>query len=187
MLKNRLFIALVGITLVIALIYNIRFFAHRGNTRLYNQGTSGVETAFASLPSDSERKGTEGNSTPVPLPFKPSVIVDTVSMMALESTPWGRNPFLTLEEESAPQHGDAKKEGDERKETTTVQGILIGYHQRVAIIDHTVVTEGDWIGGEQIIKIDRGKVVLAMGKNQRVLVMEESPITISVKEGSDEE
>ena len=175
MLKNKFFIAFIGISLAVAIIYNISFFANRRNSRSSNQNSHSVEAALSSLPTDA-------NSI-----YKPSKIVDNLRRITLENKPWGRNPFLTPEEELSLQMNHHRGEKGEERKVTAINGILIGQNQRVAIIDHTIVTEGDWIGSEQVVKIDKNKAILAIGKNRRSIVMDAPSIAISVEESIDKE
>ena len=175
MLKNKCFITFIGISFVIVLMYNFNFFANRRNSRSHNQRAHSVEIALASLPPEAD---------PI---HKPSKIVDNLKRITLENKPWGRNPFLTPEEELSLQTRYRKGDKDKESEATTIHGIFISQNQRIAIIDHTIVTEGDWIGSEQVVKIDNNKAILATGKNRRSIVMDEPSIAISVEEREKDE
>jgi len=187
MLKNKVFITFVGISLVAAIIYNISFFSNKRKVRSHNQSSHSVNTALASLPTDGERNDVEKDNTLTTFISTPSEVADNLKLFALENKPWGRNPFLTPEEELSLQTMYLKGNEGEGKNATTIDGILIGQSQRVAIIDHTIVTEGDWIGVEQVVKIDKTKAVLAVGKNRRAIIMDEPSITITVEESKDSE
>ena len=182
MLKNKFFIAFVGICLVMALIYNISFYTNRRKkTRPKIQMVNTVEVAHPPMTNGIDKTGDEVDTNLPESIYKPSKIVDNLKRMTLENRPWGRNPFLTPDEEMSIQITYRKGEGV-KEEANIINGILIGQNQRVAIIDHKIVLEGDWIGAEQVVKIDKKKVVLALGKNRRVIVMEETPIAIIVEE-----
>lgn len=185
MLKNKVFITSVGISLIIAIIYNISYFTNRKKARLNHQAPQSVEAALVPLPINDERSNVEGDTTLTAFISTSSEAVDNLKLIALENKPWGRNPFLTPEEELSLQLSYLKGIEGERENATAIDGILIGQTQRVAIIDHTIVTEGDWIGVEQVVKIDKTKAVLAVGKNRRAIIMEEPSITITVEEGKD--
>ena len=187
MLKNKVFITFVGISLVAASIYNISFFSNKRKVRSHNQSSRSVNTALASLPTDDERNDVEKDTTLTTFISTPSEVAGNLKLFALENKPWGRNPFLTPEEELSLHTMYLKGTKGEGENATTIDGILIGQSQRVAIIDHTIVTEGDWIGVEQVVKIDKTKAVLAVGKNRREIIMDEPSITITVEESKDSE
>jgi len=154
---------------------------------VHHQRAYSANSAFASLPPDSDGGGSKGTTNLVNSAYQTSKIVNTLKKLSLENEPWGRNPFLTPAEELSLQTRYRKGDKDKESEATTINGILIGQNQRIAIIDHTIVTEGDWIGSEQVVKIDKNKAILAIGKNRRSVVMDVPSIAISVEESIDRE
>ena len=187
MLKNKFFLVAVGIALALALIYNISFFASRRNVLSPDSMTHSGEVALASLPPHAAGVGAEGEGTLFSPVVKPVKMVDNLKGLALDTRPWGRNPFLTEDEEFSTHPRNATGEGNKESESTTISGILIGSNRRIAIIDHTVVEEGDWVGPEQVVEIDDGKALLALGKNRRLIVMEKPPIAITVEKSEESE
>ena len=181
MLKNKFFIAFLGIMLVVALVYNISYFTSRGKPKVRKQTNMAVETIDPTPSENVDKSAREMNSNSLKSIYKPSNIVDNLKRITVENKPWGRNPFLTPDEEMSIRLTSSKGEGED-KEPAIIKGILIGEKQRVAIIDHKIVTEGDWIGAEQVVRIDKDKVVLTLGKSQRVITMEKSPVSIIVEE-----
>ena len=181
MLKNKFFIAFLGIMLVVALVYNISYFTSRGKPKVRKQTNMAVETIDPPPSENVDKSAREMNSNSLKSIYKPSNIVDNLKRITVENKPWGRNPFLTPDEEMSIRLTSSKGEGED-KEPAIIKGILIGEKQRVAIIDHKIVTEGDWIGAEQVVRIDKDKVVLTLGKSQRVITMEKSPVSIIVEE-----
>ena len=89
-----------------------------------------------------------------------------------ESTPWGRNPFLTEEEE-------ARGRGDEGLQVKT---IIVGQPKSVATIDGRTVVVGEKIGEETVIEIRPDGVVLERNRRKRVLRVSEPSISVIVKE-----
>ena len=181
MLKNKFFIAFLGIMLVVALVYNISYFTSRGKPKVRKQTNMAVETIDPPPSENVDKSAREMNSNSLKSIYKPSNIVDNLKRITVENKPWGRNPFLTPDEEMSIRLTSSKGEGED-KEPAIIKGILIGEKQRVAIIDHKIVTEGDWIGAEQVVRIDKDKVVLTLGKSQRVITMEKSTVSIIVEE-----
>lgn len=181
MLKNKFFIAFLGIMLVVALVYNISYFTSRGKPKVREQTNKAVETIDSQVSENDDKAASEMNANLFKSIYKPSKIVDNFKRITVENKPWGRNPFLTPDEEMSIRLTSTKGEGKE-EEPAIIKGILIGEKQRVAIIDHKIVTEGDWIGAEQVVRIDKDKVVLTLGKSQRVITMEKSPVSIIVEE-----
>jgi len=181
MLKNKFFIAFLGIMLVVALVYNISYFTSRGKPKVREQTSKAVETIDPTLPINADKSAKQVNTNLLKSICKPSKIVDNFKRITVENKPWGRNPFLTPDEEMSIRLTSSKGEGED-KEPAIIKGILIGEKQRVAIIDHKIVTEGDWIGAEQVVRIDKDKVILTLGKSQRVITMENPPVSIIVEE-----
>jgi len=180
-LKNKFFIAFLGIMLVVALVYNINYFSNRGKPKVREQTNMAVATIDPPPSENVDKTAREMNNNSLKSIYKPSKIVANFKRITVENKPWGRNPFLTPDEEMSIRLTSTKGEGED-KEPTIIKGILIGEKQRVAIIDHEIVTEGDWIGAEQVVKIDKEKVVLTLGKSQRVITMEKIPVSIIVEE-----
>ena len=183
MLKNKVFITAVGISLIIAIIYNISYFTNTKKARSHKQNSPSVNT----VPIDDERRKAAKDTPLDAFIAASSKVVDKAKLIALENKPWGRNPFLTLEEELALQTMHLKENEGKGEKVTTINGILIGQNQRVAIMDHTIVTEGDWVGVEQVVKIEKTKAILAVGKKRRAVIMDEPSITIAVDENKDSE
>ena len=92
---------------------------------------------------------------------------------ALSRGQWGRNPFLTADEEAAllNRAGFQKVAGPEFP-TLEVKTILISEGTRMALIDGHIVTEGDLIGAERVVEIRPRAVVLRRGKSIRTVEME---------------
>jgi hypothetical protein len=88
---------------------------------------------------------------------------------ALSRGPWGRNPFLTPEEEAAhlgqARPADLSAEFPPRE----VKAILISEGRRIANIDGHVVVEGDLIGKERVLEIRPHAVVLGHGTRTRTI------------------
>ena len=99
-------------------------------------------------------------------------------ILEIISKKWGRNPFLNINEPSSIltiknsnyQKENQKKEAKE-KLPITVSAILITEDRKIAVVNHKIVTEGDWVEGEEIIRIKRGGIVLSnTGKNRMVAI-----------------
>ncbi len=50
-----------------------------------------------------------------------------------------------------------------------LNGTIVGGNNPVAIINNQFLRTGEWIGGYQVVKIDKYKVLLSSGDYQKVL------------------
>ncbi len=92
---------------------------------------------------------------------------------ALSKGRWGRNPFLTMEEEAAL----LGRAGQPAIRPTgfpplEVKAILVSKGKRIAMIDGHVVTEGDLIWRERVLEILPHAVVLGRGSHTRMIEMQ---------------
>jgi len=78
-----------------------------------------------------------------------------------ERAQWGRNPFLTPEEEAAG--GRPETSGLE------IRAIIVGQHKSVASLGGRTVTVGEKIGEEKVLEIRHDVVVLERDGRRRVL------------------
>jgi len=92
-----------------------------------------------------------------------------------ELSPWGRNPFLTEEEEAK-----AKDWGEEGLQVKT---IIVGRAKSVATLDGRAVVAGEKIGGETVWEIHPEGVILEKDGRRRMLRLKEPSISIETKEG----
>lgn len=180
MLKNKFFIAFLAVMLVVALVYNIHYFSTRGKPKVRQPTPDGIESMDASLTNHTDSSSHPLNTDRFQPIVQPKTMTQNLKRITVENKPWGRNPFLTPDEATSIRLSQSQNESEDQQ-PTRIKGILIGDKQRVAIIDHTIVTEGDWIGPEQVVRIDKDKVVLTLGKSQRVITMEQSPVSIIVE------
>jgi hypothetical protein len=104
-----------------------------------------------------------------PVMSRPDLTVTREELEALSSGPWGRNPFLTPDEEAA--HLGQARPADFSAEFAPreVRAILMSEGRRIANIDGHVVAEGDLIGKERVIEIRPHAVVLGHGKRTRTI------------------
>ncbi|MFQ5542473.1 MAG: hypothetical protein ACE5E2_06540 [Candidatus Binatia bacterium] len=94
-----------------------------------------------------------------------------------ERTPWGRNPFLTEEEEAKVT------EPEPEVEELKIKAIIVGPPRSVATLDGRAVLVGEMIGGETVLDIRQDAVVLEKGGRKRVLRIREPSISIQIKDG----
>jgi hypothetical protein len=90
-----------------------------------------------------------------------------------ERTPWGRNPFLTEEEEARAR--------DPEVAGLRVKAIIVGSPRSVATLNGQTVLVGEMIGGEKVLEIRRDAVVLERGGQKRVLRIREPSVSIRIK------
>ena len=91
-----------------------------------------------------------------------------------EDTAWGRNPFLTPEEEASG--------GRPAAQGLVIQTIIMGRDKSVATLGGRTVVVGDRIGDEIVVEIRRNAVVLEKNGRRRILRAREfSGVTTSVR------
>ncbi len=98
--------------------------------------------------------------------------------VVVERTPWGRNPFLTEEEEAGAREPEREPEVEELK----IKAIIVGPPRSVATLDRQAVLVGEMIGGETVLDIRQDAVVLEKGGRKRVLRIREPSISIQIKD-----
>ncbi len=96
--------------------------------------------------------------------------VKALEQVVDERPRWGRNPFLTEEEEA--RAGEIKVEG------LKVQGIIVGLPRSVATLDGQTVVVGEKIGEETVVQIRENAVVLERGGRKRIIKIREPSISI---------
>lgn len=104
-----------------------------------------------------------------PVTSSPDPTVTREELQALSSGPWGRNPFLTPDEEAALSGQARSVDFSAEFAPREVRAILMSEGKRIANIDGRVVTEGDLIGKERVLEIRPHAVVLGHGKRTRTV------------------
>lgn len=104
-----------------------------------------------------------------PVTSSPDLTVKREELEALSSGPWGRNPFLTPDEEAAHLGQAGPVDYSAEFAPREVRAILMSEGRRIANIDGHVVTEGDLIGKERVLEIRPHAVVLGHGKRTRTV------------------
>lgn len=125
--------------------------------------------AVASKPSSSLPTPSQGAASPALPPV--AVKSETVD----EHTPWGRNPFLTAEEET----GKRKSQGGDGLQ---VKAIIMGRPKAVATIDGHTVTVGEKVGEEIVAEIRPDAVVLERDGRKRMIKVSEPAVSVQVQE-----
>jgi len=62
-----------------------------------------------------------------------------------------------------------------------IKAILISDHIRLASIDRHIVTLGDSIHGERVLEIKEDRVILEKGEQKRTILLDQSPIKVTVE------
>jgi len=99
----------------------------------------------------------------------PDLTVRREELEALSSGPWGRNPFLTADEEAALPGQARPVDFSAEFAPREVRAIVMSEGRRIANIDGHVVAEGDLIGKERVLEIRPHAVVLGHGKRTRTV------------------
>ncbi|MBI2988108.1 MAG: hypothetical protein HYY45_15190 [Deltaproteobacteria bacterium] len=130
----------------------------------------GRKTLTVAARSSAESPAPQGIVIPnLPPVSVPSETVD-------ERTPWGRNPFLTEEEEATK----GKKRGSDGLQ---IKAIIVGRPKSVATIDGRTVAVGEKVGEETVWEIHPDAVVLERDGHKRILKVSEPAVSVEVKEG----
>lgn len=96
--------------------------------------------------------------------------VKAIEQVVDERPRWGRNPFLTEEEEA--RAGEIKVEG------LKIKAIIVGLPRSVATLDGQTVMVGEKIGEETVVQIRENAVVLERGGRKRIIKIREPSISI---------
>ena len=104
-----------------------------------------------------------------PVTSSPDLTVKREELEALTSGPWGRNPFLTPDEEAVLPRQARPVDLSAEFAPREVRAIVVSEGKRIANIDGHVVAEGDLIGKEQVLEIRPHAVVLGHGKRTRTV------------------
>lgn len=107
-----------------------------------------------------------------PLTPSPDLTVRRDELEALSSGPWGRNPFLTSDEEAALRAHAGPADLSSDFAPREVRAILMSEGRRMAMIDGRVVREGDLIGNERVLEIRPHAVVLGRGNRTRTVELQ---------------
>ena len=98
----------------------------------------------------------------------PAIVGDATlpeQLAVLPAGAWGRNPFLTPEEEAMGRRGGTQGQ--------TIHAIITGRGRSVAALDGRMVSVGDSIGDEVVVEIRRDAVVLERNGRRRILRVQE--------------
>ena len=125
--------------------------------------------AVVAKPSSSSSTASQGAASPALPPV--AVKSETVD----EQTPWGRNPFLTGEEET----GKAKSR---ESDGLQVKAIIVGRPKSVATIDGRTVTVGEKVGEEIVSEIRPDAVVLERDGRRRMIKVSEPAVSVQIQE-----
>ena len=159
MLRGKVIMIAVGLLLAgIAL----RFWL--GSRPAPRAGRSGRPQAVTQASPEAREKAPHG-----PVTFSPDLTVRREELEALSSGPWGRNPFLTPDEEAAHLGQARPVDFSAEFAPREVRAIVMSEGRRIANIDGHVVAEGDLIGKERVLEIRPHAVVLGHGKRTRTV------------------
>ena len=89
-----------------------------------------------------------------------------------DSTPWGRNPFLSEEETKGPAADELK-----------IKTIIIGPPKSVAVVNGYTVAVGEKIADETVVAIRPDAVILEREGRRRTLRLSEPSVSIEIKDG----
>lgn len=95
---------------------------------------------------------------------------------------WGRNPFLTPEEEGKEQAPKGAKTAFPTPSSIPilVSAIILQGARKVATVNNQIVMVGDLLGEEKVLDIKADRVVLERNGKQREILLRQSSISIVV-------
>jgi len=159
MLRGKVIMIAVGLLLMGVVL---RFWL--GSRPAPRPGRAGRPQAVTQASLEAREKAPHG-----PVTSSPDLTVKREELEALTSGPWGRNPFLTPDEEAALRAHAAPPDFSSEFAPREVRAILMSEGKRIANIDGHVVAEGDLIGKERVLEIRPHAVVLGHGKRTRTV------------------
>ncbi len=154
MLKNKVFIGILAIFLILIIIHNIKFFSQR---RGKTNSPSGEETRDIIAP-PRERKESPPAGKKEPLsPFwgrNPFLLPGEIKL--------GRSVFLTIPSDKEEVMNVIRKQQKGEQEWSLTAIIYQKTGSRRAIINHEIVQENDTLPGEEtkVLKIMPNRVIL---------------------------
>jgi len=159
MLRGKVIMIAIGLLLMgIAL----RFWL--GSSPAPRPGRAGRPQVVTQASLEAREKAPHG-----PVTSSPDLTVRREELEALSSGPWGRNPFLTPDEEAALPGQARPVDFSGEFAPREVRAIVMSEGKRIANIDGHVVAEGDLIGKERVLEIRPRAVVLGHGKRTRTV------------------
>jgi hypothetical protein len=85
---------------------------------------------------------------------------------------------------SAPQNPPKLEEvAEEQLPVLTVNSILINGPRRIAVINGQIISEGEWVGKEQVLEIKLDGVVLGKDSKKRVIRPKQSSVPMIIRRG----
>lgn len=165
MIRNRYFQIILGVALLGAIYYNVRFFT-RSRTPARPPATP------AAAPAPAAKGGSQPAAAP-PGGAVPAVALDdpwATGKRLASREGFGRNPFFFPgEETAAAQPAKASPQPQAAPATLVLSGIIQTPGRRLAIINGKAMAEGDQIGAEKILEVRPTEVVLGRGAERRSL------------------
>src|SRR3972149_5826245 len=159
MLRGKVIMIAVGLLLAgIAL----RFWL--GSSPASRAGRAGRPQAVTQASPEAREKAPQG-----PVTSSPDLTIKREELQALSSGPWGRNPFLTPDEEAALPGQARSVDFSAEFAPREVRAIVMSEGRRIANIDGHVVAEGGLSGKEGVLEIRPHAVVLGHGKRPRTV------------------
>lgn len=147
MLRNKYFIAGIGILLLTVVFYNISFFLkRRGATRLQNAAVQNIAVSVG--------KSDSSNSQQKAAAYRPE---------------WRRDPFWYSKKPQQLYSGARQLRSRTEKQGPRLEGTMIKDGKGYALINGRVCGVGDKVAGYEIIKIDGSSVTVKGTAGTRIL------------------
>jgi|GEM_PF-847877 len=111
----------------------------------------------------------------------------TVVFQETRKDPFSLPSGVRLLSKEAPVHEDKKVTATVTPDIKPVEtpfklkAILITDHVRLASIDRSIVTVGDFVNGDKVLEIRSDRVILEKESKKRTLVLDQSPVKITVE------
>ncbi|MBM4351638.1 MAG: hypothetical protein FJ106_17300 [Deltaproteobacteria bacterium] len=111
----------------------------------------------------------------------------TVVFQETRKDPFSLPSGVRLLSKEAPVHEDKKVTATVTPDIKPVEtplklkAILITDHVRLASIDRSIVTVGDFVNGDKVLEIRSDRVILEKESKKRTLVLDQSPVKLTVE------
>ena len=154
--KERFQIAVI----VVFIIFGIIRLATLKNRNKNEQSTLPIQNIIAAVNSISTKA-----DQPVPP-------LDRTSQLTQAKQRWGRDPFFGLPIED---NGFRESTTDQSSDELVLSGISLKGNRAMAIVNRTIVREGDEVFGMKVLAIERDRVVFAKNSHEIILHLGTGP------------
>ena len=158
---NKKHLQIAGAVLLLALGYNVWYFALRTPAK-----RTPVAIGGSRAPQDRPAEAGPG-APPPPRAVDPMMIPPPPSVDLTTELRWVRNPFVLPE----GARRRAVQAAVEVEADPVVNSILYSDERQLAIVDHKILRVGDRVSNGKIVEIERDAIVIDAGRTRRRIAM----------------